>query len=331
MRVLFVDDDPAILEGIENLLRRKRREWQVELARGGAEAITRLQESHYDAVVTDMRMPEVDGVAVLEAAQRLLPDARRVVLSGHTGDEQMLRALPVVHELLAKPCALDALERALDGHRAPRRSELHRRIDAVSLLPMVMPAHREMRRAGETPAEVARVLEQHPVLLAAVTEVVAPRFRATEASCLVALFGDPLGVVVLGVELLLTHDDEPAWDRAIRSAHLAAQRCPAELAADAFAAGFVQDLGMLVLRTRAPQHHRQLEAALVDSNGTRAEAEHALFGFDHGHLMGLLLDGVDAPPRIVRAVTNHHRRDGADELERAVQAAARIVDAEDER
>ena len=62
--ILFVDDDIAVLNGMERSLYKMRTVWQMDFAGGGAEAMQRMRERSYDLLVTDIRMPDIDGVEV---------------------------------------------------------------------------------------------------------------------------------------------------------------------------------------------------------------------------------------------------------------------------
>ena len=61
-RILFVDDEPKVLEGIQRMLRPMRHEWDMVFAQSGQEALSILAEQPADVVVSDMRMPRMDGV-----------------------------------------------------------------------------------------------------------------------------------------------------------------------------------------------------------------------------------------------------------------------------
>lgn len=113
-RVLFVDDEPNILEGLRTLLRRHRRQWEMTFAVGGPAALELLKTENFDVVVSDMRMPEVDGAALLAHVQRQQPRTVRIVLSGHTELEAALRAIPVAHQFLSKPCDAAELENVVE-------------------------------------------------------------------------------------------------------------------------------------------------------------------------------------------------------------------------
>ena len=64
-KLLFVDDEPKVLEGLRRMLRPLRDEWDMAFARGGPEALQLLGRDAFDVVVTDMRMPDMDGAELL--------------------------------------------------------------------------------------------------------------------------------------------------------------------------------------------------------------------------------------------------------------------------
>ena len=92
MRVLFVDDEPRVLEGIERMLFHLADEWDITCVESGAAALHELEEAPYNVVVTDMRMPGMDGAALLREICQHFPHIIRIVLSGHAELESALRA-----------------------------------------------------------------------------------------------------------------------------------------------------------------------------------------------------------------------------------------------
>jgi CheY-like chemotaxis protein len=109
-RILFVDDDPTLLAGLQNVLHKDRRRWEMTFALGGAEAIDKLAASNFDCVVTDLRMPIVDGAAVLDVVRSKHPETRCVVLSGSDSES----VAGAVDGILVKPCSAATLRMTLD-------------------------------------------------------------------------------------------------------------------------------------------------------------------------------------------------------------------------
>src|SRR5678816_3092918 len=114
IRVLFVDDEQAVLDGLRNLFRKRRREWLTSFALGGEAALAALAENPFDVIVTDMRMPGMDGATLLARVKQKYPEIARIVLSGHAESELVFRALPVAHQYLSKPCDAEVLRTVLE-------------------------------------------------------------------------------------------------------------------------------------------------------------------------------------------------------------------------
>jgi response regulator RpfG family c-di-GMP phosphodiesterase len=126
LRILFVDDEFNVLAAIKRQLHSFS---DVELARGGEEALSRLKAhpEQYGAIVSDLKMPGVDGVRLLAQARSVAPDAVRIILTGALDSRQALSAIndAAVFRVLIKPCEPQVLVRALtdalDHHRTSVR------------------------------------------------------------------------------------------------------------------------------------------------------------------------------------------------------------------
>ena len=108
-RILFVDDEPKILQGLGRMLRGMRHEWDLLFANGGPEAFELMGRSRVDVVVSDMRMPGMDGAELLAEVEKRHPHTVQFVLSGQTDKETAFRAVGPSHHFLSKPCEADIL------------------------------------------------------------------------------------------------------------------------------------------------------------------------------------------------------------------------------
>ena len=109
-RILFVDDDPAVLAALSNVLRRERHRWEMVFAAGGEAALAELDKAPFDVVVSDMRMPDMSGDLLLEIVKRETPQTFRIILSG----SECGTSIPNVDELLSKPCSARILCETLE-------------------------------------------------------------------------------------------------------------------------------------------------------------------------------------------------------------------------
>lgn len=113
-KVLFVDDDAHVLAGVQRQLRKA---FQVDTALGPEEGLKAVrQNGPYAVVVSDLRMPKMDGVQFLSRVRELAPDTVRMMLTGYAEVETAIQAVNEgnVFRFLTKPCDLDTLARALE-------------------------------------------------------------------------------------------------------------------------------------------------------------------------------------------------------------------------
>lgn len=108
-KIMFVDDEPAILDGLRRNLKRMDGEWEMHFLPSGREALQRLQGTQFDAIVTDVRMPEMDGVELLEEVSKRYPHMLRMVLTGHSDRRELLQSGTLAHQYLMKPTDADFL------------------------------------------------------------------------------------------------------------------------------------------------------------------------------------------------------------------------------
>ena len=113
-RVLFVDDESRILDGLRRSLRSRRGDWDMTFVTSGAEALERLAESPYDVIVSDMRMPGMDGAELLTHVSKCHPEVARVVLSGHTEPEAAIKVAVAGHRFLTKPSEPESVGAVID-------------------------------------------------------------------------------------------------------------------------------------------------------------------------------------------------------------------------
>ncbi len=110
LSILFVDDEEHLLQGIRRLLHAHRQEWAMTFCNSGQEAVRKMAEEHFDIVVTDMRMPDVDGSRVLFESYLHCPSTMRCVLSGQSERAQTCKVTGTAHQFLSKPTQQMELE-----------------------------------------------------------------------------------------------------------------------------------------------------------------------------------------------------------------------------
>lgn len=153
--LLFVDDESNILNGLRRGLRSRRHDWDMHFALGGEAALDVIKKVAVDIVISDMRMPKMDGAELLEKVRILSPDSARVILSGYAEEEAILKAIGPAHQYLAKPCDFDMLQQTLDRILALREHLRQKDIRALigerRSLPSLPHIYIELMQALERP------------------------------------------------------------------------------------------------------------------------------------------------------------------------------------
>jgi len=329
-RILFVDDEPRVLEGLQRMLRPQRKHWEMSFATSGVQALAILAASPCDVIVTDMRMPGMDGAQLLEHVQERYPSLVRIVLSGHVEMEAALRAAPVAHQFLSKPCDPDKLRETIErvcACRAQLTDEgIRRVIGAVGKLPSLQATYTSLLTALQDPdtdlARVAQLIEDDVGIAAKVLQLVSSAFfgRRNDVRSVrdaVNYLGlETLKQLVLSVQILRTFRpprlhgfalaDFEAHSRLVAriAAHLPA---PKPCACTAVVAALLHDTGKLVLATRLPeQFGRALRTAREHAVALHT-VEEDLLGTGHAEVGAYLLELWGLRKDIVEAVLKHHR------------------------
>lgn len=326
LSVLFVDDEPNVLQALRRSLRRKATEWDMIFAPGGREALEEIDRRPFDIVVTDMRMPGMDGAALLGEVRTRQPDAVRFVLSGQSEEESIYRSIGISHQYLSKPCDGDILiakiDRALDLRRRFRNPGLRALIGGrlqvpgrpaifTSLAAALADSHCMTR-------QIVGIVEQDPGLATRVLQAANSAFfgAARHVSSIeraidflgfdvlkaLAVKQDVLNMLPSG-RLGDVQSDEifghslrvAAFARAITAMsgfdHRAADEC--------YTLGLLHDLGILILAGLDPSIHDA-------RTGDLHERERAALGVAHDEVMGYVLGLWGLPDVIVDAIASHH-------------------------
>ena len=183
-RLLFVDDEPNILNGLRHRLRRQRARWELVFVDGPLRALEYLERESVDVIVTDMRMPEMDGAELLERVRKGFPHVTRVILSGHAEKSAALKAVAVAHQYLSKPCGAGELERVIERitalQSATDQTEVRRVVGAVGNLPSPPRVYVELAEAMEQDKasipQVAQILRKDMALCAKLLHMVNSAF-----------------------------------------------------------------------------------------------------------------------------------------------------------
>ncbi len=127
--ILLVDDDPALLQALPLTVSLRMSNVEVHTAASATEALTRLQQHPYDAIVSDIKMPGMDGFDLLAIASRQYPDIPVLLITGHGEHDLAIRALRGgAYDYILKPIDRDDLVASL--YRALHTRRLQQKLQA---------------------------------------------------------------------------------------------------------------------------------------------------------------------------------------------------------
>jgi putative nucleotidyltransferase with HDIG domain len=339
VRILFVDDEENVLHGLRRSLRALVDRWDLCFAGSGAHALELLQARPVEVVVTDLRMPGMNGVELLREVHARYPDTVRLILSGFADRELLVQAVGTMHRFLAKPATSECIERVVVQHVRTRRlladADVRRALLGMQSLP-VLPSVlarivSELQSPVPSVAHIGELVGQDPSLSAHVLRVINSAVfgmsrEVTSPGTAVALLGLDTVAALLTAQHVFAMVDESALARmglgglfshSLRVSRTAAWLVPrvggtAEDVTVARAAGLLHDVGKLLFGVNLPAEYREALGAAHRREIDLRVAEAALVGAPHDWLGAYLLALWGVPASVVEAIARHHdpRGDG---------------------
>ncbi len=354
IRVLFVDDEPKVLRGLERMLAGTDCDWETAFASSGREALALLAQQPFDVVVSDMRMPEMDGAALLTEVMRLYPHVVRIALSGHSERELILRSIPATHQYLAKPCEAALLQAVVTRAVALRQvlgdSRLCSLVAQLSKIPSMPQAYRDLMAAMQCPnkslKDLGAIVAQDVAMTAKILQIVNSAFFGLprqvpdpiQAVCLLGL--DVIRALVATVHVFSELSLEEynglglgdLWMHSMETGALAKQIVSAEggereMCDHALTAGLLHDAGKLILAVNQTERYREVLRRSPAPAATLVAAEREVFGTTHAEIGAYLLGLWGLPQPVVEAVAFHHRPADSAATEFAALTAVHAADA----
>ncbi|MBL9136363.1 MAG: HDOD domain-containing protein [Verrucomicrobiales bacterium] len=335
-RILFVDDEPLVLQGLQRMLRGARNEWDMDFVTSGTEALARLEEQAYDVVVSDMRMPGMDGAQLLTEVMHRHPRTARFVLSGHADRELVMRGLDAIHQFMTKPCDLETLrstiQRAHTLQEALRTEGLRRLIGQIEQLPSLPKLYHEitdlLRQSEVDAAAVGSVVARDVAMTAQILKLVNSAFFglgreiSNPAEAVNYLGVETIKALVLTLHTFarLETDDVPLqfmdtlWSHSLDVASgsraiTEVEEAPRRTCDESFAAGILHDVGKLILHRNFPEEYAECTRIMSAKHLPSWRAELLVFGASHADLGGYLLGLWGLPKSVVEAIAYHHNPD----------------------
>lgn len=325
LRILFVDDEQNVLDGLRRATRSMRNEWDMAFVESGEQALEHFASNEVDVLVTDMRMPGMDGAALLHEVKCAHPGAARIILSGQSEEQAIFRSISSAHQFLAKPCDVDALRATInqirDAQARLASQDIQEIVGGIEELPALPEVYNELLEASQqsdcTNAILGQIVSKDLGLTGEILHVVNSAFFALTRQIesidhAIGLLGlDVIKAIVAAHGLFAEPIDGPLDLRELGEhsnetaalARIVTQRTggTAVDAAEAYFAGMVHDIGLLVFAQMPSVDSRTL-AEIIDSDDV--SVERGLTGIDRYSVGSYLLGLWAFPESIVEAVAN---------------------------
>ena len=332
-RILFVDDEPMVLKGLQRTLRKMRNDWEMTFASSSKQALDILVAKPHDVIVSDLRMPDMDGAQLLAEVKSRHPEVVRIILSGQVEKETTFKSIQVAHQSLSKPCDADILKHTLNklfGLRNLLADEsIKRIISQTETLPSLPEVYTEVIGELQSPdpsvQKIGDIISQDLAMAAKILQVVNSAFfglvrKISNPKEAVMLLGtETIKALVLSVKIFSEFNQKKfkwfSFDDLFNhsmSVSMFAQtitkeeRLDQNLVNHSLMAGMFHDLGKLILVTN---FHEPYQKILIEARQTGQNLWHLendLFGTSHAeigaYLMGLW--GLDYP--VIEAIAFHH-------------------------
>lgn len=326
--LLLVDDDAHVLDALATCLRRVRDRYHVRTAIGADEALRAMREQPADLVITDIRMPGVDGEALLVALQHEWPATVRLVLSGQHEPAVARRLTTLAHLFLAKPIEVSQLIDTLDRMNAVldrlTRPEMRELVGKLRRLPILSRTSRALRATLESPEasarEIATTIELSPSLTAKVLHLGNSAFFAASAPVTsveraVTVIGvETLQALVLAADLFVVASDGALGSllqrlqlRALFAARVARALTPRGCRMPhAWTASILHDIGLVAMVAEGSDLLDALQRRMLETGEAIDQAELALWGTTHADVGAYLLGLWGFEWSVLDAVGTHH-------------------------
>lgn len=331
--ILFVDDDPNILDGLRRMLRSMRQDFEMCFAGGAQEALAMMSATEFDVVVSDMRMPGMDGAELLTVIQQRYPHSIRIMLTGQSDDASTLRTIGVAHQFLAKPCDPEKLKnillRASALHRLMIDGKLKDIISSIDKLPSHPTVYAKLQKVIRDPEpnldDIGEIISLDIAMTAKIMQLVNSAFfglyqKVESPARAVKLLGlDTIKALVFGSQIFSEikvseqlFSTEFLWMHSMTVGTLAkmiaeSETAEKEIIDNSLIAGVLHDIGKLILVSRLESHYSDAVILARQEHITLHQAEKIIFKATHCD-MGAYLTGLwGFNSDIVEAIGFHHQ------------------------
>lgn len=334
-KVLFVDDEPNVLSAMKRMLRFKSDEWDMIFVDSGTKALAEIESGYCDVIVSDIRMPGMDGAELLTKVKEESPTTIRIALSGQVDLNEVIRSIKAVHQYISKPCDADDLVSKIEGVLQSREVltdtnllRLVTNIDALPVMPKVFyEIEEELAKKEPSIEKIAICISTDVGFVAKMLKLVNSPYFGLQTSVdslqkAITMLGlNTIKALILSSHMFSMYNEKQMpelsisllWDHCFRVSNIARLIAKAEgmdrkSVAECRMAGLLHDIGKLVLISSFTKEYRCLLQNNTNSGRLVWEAEKETFGATHAEVGAYLMGLWGLPGNLVYGIGHHHDR-----------------------
>ncbi|OGU11090.1 MAG: hypothetical protein A2X61_00250 [Ignavibacteria bacterium GWB2_35_12] len=330
--ILFVDDDKDVIDGYKRMLFSMKKEWEQYYALSGEEALKILEENKIDVIVSDMKMPGMDGTELLGKVKELYPRILRIILSGHQDEIKIINTTTLAHQFLLKPCDTNQIKSVIEDAFSLRTNleneKLMSIINGIGQLPAIPELYLEIERMMNSQdvslAIVSKLISKDPAITAKILQTVnsaffgLPRRVSSLIDALSFLGTNTIKSIILYLQSFASANYPPetrAYCEEVGRHSLMVALTAKEIGKienkdkqmldDIYIAGILHDIGKIILM-QVPGYYNKM--SILNSTGTRnsIDIEYQLLGVSHEWVGAYLLGIWGLPKTVIEAIAFHH-------------------------
>lgn len=332
MNIVFVDDDEHVLHGLKCMLRDMRHEWNMHFCQTGEEALKLMQAKPFDIIISDMRMPEMDGAVLLAKVKAMYPGVTRIILSGYSEKKMILKTVDSADQFLSKPCKKEELVGVVEQSLATReifkgREIVLETIAGMNRLPTIPNLYMELKELLESKnsslKDVSDVIKVDVAMSAKILQLVNSAFfglrhRIVDIHRAIVYLGvRTIKAVVIMNDVFGSFTEEEMQLFSINDMYLhsvtvsslarqMAASLPEMIVDDVGMAAMLHDIGKIIfIRNNFDTYKKFFTQDVLEEMPLHIQ-EKSVLGVTHAEAGSYLMGVWGIPKEVVEAIAKHH-------------------------
>ncbi|MCJ2164765.1 MULTISPECIES: response regulator [unclassified Pseudodesulfovibrio] len=334
IRILFVDDETNVLAALKRMLRSMRETWSMDFADSGAAALNLFKKKKYDVIVSDIRMPGMDGAELLNKVKNMHPEVIRIALSGQVDLNEVIRSIRAVHQYISKPCQaqdlinkIEGAVRARDILTDPKMQSLATELETLPVIPKVFQdVETELKLPEPSIERIANLISSDVGMVAKILKLVNSPYFGLPSSIdsifqAITLLGlETIKALILSTHLFSMYDHNKLpnfsltllWEHSFRVSTIAkliaeCEKAKKSTVTEARMAGLLHDIGKLILASSFPEKYAEVIRKATQSKISLCQSEMEVFGTTHAQIGAYLMGLWGMSGEVVRGIGLHHK------------------------